>query len=111
MKTISPITSWANGQAVEAKVLNAYVVNDNLLTSASFYYALLEENQDGTLGATVAQGNLTMSGADYQSWEQNTFAWDWIASVLKLTITGDYIPPTPPEPTPDLTPIVTETIA
>ena len=94
MKTISPVTSWANGSAVEAKVLNAYVISDNLATSASFYYALLEENEDTSLGAMVAQGNLSMTGADYTAYETNQQAWDWIASTLKLTITGDYVPPT-----------------
>ena len=44
MKTISPVTSWVNGQVTEAKVLNAYVINDNLVSSATFYYLLLSEN-------------------------------------------------------------------
>ena len=92
MKTIQPVTSWANGQAVEAKVLNAYVINDNLVSSATFYYALLSENEDGTLGAGVAQGNLTMTGDAYTQYETNNYAWDWIASTLGLTITGDYVP-------------------
>jgi hypothetical protein len=41
----------------------------------------------------VAQGNLTMSGEDYQKWSVDQYAWDWIASELKLTITGDYVTP------------------
>jgi hypothetical protein len=98
MKTILPVTSWVNGQSVEAKVLNAYVINDNLISSATFYYVLFSENQDGTLGAGVAQGNLVMTGEAYSAYGTNPFAWDWVASTLKLTITGDYVPPTP---TPD----------
>jgi len=94
MKTIQPVTSWANGSAVEAKVLNAYVISDNLATQATFYYALLEENNDLTVGAMVAQGNLTMTGEPYNTWETNGQAWDYIATTLGLTITGDYIPPT-----------------
>ena len=102
MKTILPVTSWVNGQSVEAKVLNAYVINDNLISSATFYYALLSENQDETLGSGVAQGNLTMTGEAYSAYGTNPFAWDWIANQLNLTITGDYVPPTPtPTPTPD----------
>ena len=92
MKTIQPVTSWANGQAVQAKILNAYVINDNLNTAATFYYALLEENEDGSLGAGVAQGNLTMTGDAYTQYETNNYAWDWIATTLGLTITGDYVP-------------------
>jgi hypothetical protein len=72
----------------------------NLATSATFYYALLEENNDLTVGAMVAQGNLTMTGADYLAYETNNYAWDWIANQLNLTITGDYVPPTP-APSPD----------
>jgi hypothetical protein len=93
MKTISAVTSWANGQATEAKLLNAYVINDNLVSSATFYYALLSENEDGTIGAGVAQGNLTMTGEPYTAWQTNNQAWDYIAEQLNLTIIGDYVPP------------------
>ena len=96
MKLIQPVTSWANGQSVEAKILNAYSINDNLINSANFYYALLEENADGNVGPMVAQGNLTMTGEPYNTWETNGQAWDYIATTLGLTITGDYIPPTEP---------------
>jgi hypothetical protein len=96
MKTISAITSWANGQATEAKLLNAYVINDNLVSSATFYYALLSENEDGTIGEGVAQGNLTMTGEPYTTWQTNGQAWSYVATTLGLTITGDYVPPVPP---------------
>ena len=99
MKLIQPITSWANGQAIQAKILNAYSINDNLSTSATFYYALFAENEDGSQGEGVAQGNLTMTGDAYTQYETNQYAWDWIASTLGLTITGDYVPPVPPSPT------------
>lgn len=118
MKTIQPITSWSNGGEVEAKILNAYVTNDNLSTSASFYYALLEENINQEVGNVVTGGYLSISGEDYQQWDAdpsaNNWAYNWIANQLKLTITGEYVPPVPPEPTPDPvppTPIVEETIA
>lgn len=93
MKTISPVTSWSNGQSVQAKLLDAYVISDNLATAATFYYSLFQENSDETIGAMVAQGNLTMSGEAYLAYGTNTFAWDWIANQLNLTITGDYVPP------------------
>lgn len=84
MKTITPVNIWTNGQTKEATILNAYAVNVQLNNSATFYYALLDENKD-----QLAQGNLTMSGADYQAWDQDSFAWDWVASQLGITITGD----------------------
>lgn len=93
MKTIQPVSIWDNGQTIQAKVLNAYAVNVLLGTSATFYYALLAENVDTTLGTVLAQGNLTMSGEAYQQWTTDNVAWDWIAAQLNLTITGDYVPP------------------
>ena len=100
MKTIEPVSIWDNGQVKEAKILNAYAVNVTLGTSATFYYSLSAENEDQTIGSQVAQGNLSMTGEAYAQWEVDAYAWDWVAEQLNLTITGDYIPPVPPEPTP-----------
>ena len=36
MKTISAVQSWANGQVVEATILDAYAIQDNLTSSATF---------------------------------------------------------------------------
>lgn len=106
MKTIEPVSIWENGSVKEAKVLNAYAVNVTLGNSATFYYSLSAENDDQTLGAQVAQGNLTMTGDAYAQWENDNYAWDWVAEQLNLTITGDYIPPVPPQPEPPIeTPI------
>lgn len=98
MKAIEPVSIWDNGSVKEAKVLNAYAVNVTLGNSATFYYSLSAENDDQTLGAQVAQGNLTMTGEDYAKWQADAYAWDWVAEQLNLTITGDYIPPMPPQP-------------
>ena len=110
MKTIKPVQSWNNGQVVEATILNAYVISDNLTSDASFYYSLLTTELN-----KIAEGNLTMSGNDYIAYETNLYAWDWIANQLNLTITGEYVPPTPiVEPSPIVAepiieaPIVTE---
>lgn len=100
MKTIEPVSIWDNGSVKEAKVLNAYAVNVTLGNSATFYYSLSAENDDQTLGAQVAQGNLTMTGDAYAQWTVDAYAWDWVAQQLNLTITGDYIPPVPPQPEP-----------
>jgi hypothetical protein len=106
MKTIEPVSIWDNGQVLEAKVLNAYAVNVTLGTSATFYYQLFSENVDLSVGQQVAQGNLSMTGEAYAQWEVDAYAWDWVASELNLTITGDYVPPVPPtpEPTPEPNP-------
>jgi hypothetical protein len=88
MKTITPISIWDNGTVQEATVLNTYAINDNLSTSATFYYTLLSESMQ-----QLAQGNLTMSGDYYDAWENNDYAYDWVAGQLNLTIIGDYVPP------------------
>lgn len=89
MKQITPISIWDNGQNKQANILNAFAVNVTLDTSATFYYTISNEQEQ------LTQGNLTMSGIDYQEWNADVFAWDWIAAQLNLTITGDYVPPEP----------------
>ena len=108
MKTIEPVSIWDNGQVLDAKVLNTYAINVTLGTSAVFYYQLFAENVDLTLGVQVAQGNLTMTGDAYTQWEVDSYAWDWVAGQLNLTITGDYVPPVPPAPTPTPDPVTAE---
>jgi hypothetical protein len=88
MKTIEPISTWDNGQTKEATILNAYGTNLQLNNSANFWYGLLDDNQE-----VLASGNLTMSSQDYQEWNEDTFAWDWIAEQLNLTILGDCVKP------------------
>ena len=98
MKTIEPISIWDNGTNQEAIILNAYCINDNLSTSATFYYSLLSDSLQ-----QLAQGNLSMSGEDYIGWQTNDYAYDWVATQLNLTITGDYVPPVV-EPIAEVTP-------
>ncbi len=95
MKTIEAVSIWDNGQVLEATILNAYAVNVTLGTSATFFYTLFVKNEDGTQGTQVAQGNLNMTGEAYAQWEVDSYAWDWVAAQLNLTIIGDYVPPVP----------------
>ena len=81
MKTIQPVTVWIDGQNKQATILNAFAVNVTLNTSAKFVYQLIVEGE-----GVVATGNLTMEGEDYQGWDQDIFAWDWIANQLNLII-------------------------
>ena len=100
MKTIDAVSIWDNGTVQEAKILNTYAVNVTLGTSATFYYQLLSQTAEGNVGPQVAQGNLSMTGEAYAQWEVDSYAWDWVAEQLNLTITGDYVPPVPPQPEP-----------
>jgi hypothetical protein len=89
MKTIQPVVFPLN--LGTATILNAYCINDNLSTSASFYYTLLSDTQ-----VQLSQGNLVMIGDDYIAYETNQYAWDWIAKQIDVTITGEYVPPQTP---------------
>lgn len=104
MKTIEAVSIWDNGTVQQAAILNAYAVNVTLNTSATFYYSLMAETTEGAVGMQLAQGNLTMTGEAYADWAVDNYAWDWIAEQLNLVITGEYVPPVPPEPTPEPTP-------
>jgi len=90
MKQIEPVVFPLN--LGTATILNAYCINDNLSTSATFYYALLSETQ-----SQLQQGNLTMTGEEYDNWETNDYAYNWVATQLNVTIIGEYVPPTPTE--------------
>jgi hypothetical protein len=92
MKSIEPITIWKNGESQEANLLNAYITNDNLQSSCSFYYSLCASGE-GTeampllIGQTLAEGNITMDGDNYLAWDgDNNYAFTYIAEKLNLTL-------------------------
>lgn len=92
MKSIEPITIWKNGESQEANLLNAYIINDNLQSSCSFYYSLCASGE-GTeamplvIGQTLAEGNITMDGENYSAWDgDNDYAFTYIAEKLNLTL-------------------------
>jgi hypothetical protein len=85
MKTIEPVVFPLN--LGTASILNAYCINDNLSTNATFYYSLLTDAQN-----QLQQGNLTMTGEDYAGWATNDYAYNWVATQIDVTITGDYVP-------------------
>ena len=90
MKEIQSVQMWNNGQAVEATILNAYAVNVTLGTAATFWWGLLDDSK-----VVLTQGNLNMTGEDYTKWGANdSYAWEFIATSLNLTIIGDYVPTT-----------------
>lgn len=114
---IQPISSWQNGQEKQGTIFNLSIVNDNLSTSATFYYTIsseevshmetrvitpaTEDTEEVTIEVKVVdapseilvQGNLSISGADYQEWDAdpsaNAFAYNYAANKLNLVIIGD----------------------
>ena len=90
MKTIQPISIWNNGANESATILNLTCINDNLFDSAIFYFQLFSDSL-----IVLSNGNLTMNLPDYSTdWGSNDAAYNWAATQLGLTITGEYIPPT-----------------
>jgi hypothetical protein len=92
MRKIEPIQAWKNGEQLEANLLNAYIINDNLQSSCSFYYSLCASGE-GTeemplvIGQTLAEGNVTMDGDNYLSWDgTNIEAYFYISQKLNLTL-------------------------
>lgn len=95
MKQIEPISIWKNGESQEANLLNAYIINDNLQSSCSFYYQLCSSGE-GTealpivIGQTLAEGNVTLDGENYLAWDgSNDYAFSYIAEKLNLTLVNE----------------------
>lgn len=90
MKTIQSVNVWNNGQMKSATKFNMNSIFDDLETSATFYYELLAVKTDAEGNESteqVAQGNLSMTGQEYQNWDDsNDAAYVWGAAQLSLTI-------------------------
>ena len=95
MKQIQPISIWDKGTFQEATVLNTSAINVQLNQSANFWWGLYS-TLDGQIVNMLSSGNLTMSGDAYEQWQSDSYAWDWVAAQLNLTIIGDYVPPVVP---------------
>jgi len=92
MKQIQQVQVWKNGEEKQANAFNLILINDDLATSANFYYQLLASstNEEGNVSSEMlADGNCGMSGEDYQNWDDsNDGAYNYVAGKLNLTIVG-----------------------
>jgi hypothetical protein len=91
MKQIQPIQIWVNGSQQTGSWLSAYIINDNLLDSATFYWSILANGAEpDTAAAKLSEGNSTISGENYIIWGEatdiNLAAYQWIATELNLTL-------------------------
>lgn len=83
MKQIQPVVFPLNlGTAI---YLNLVGQSDNLVNNATFYYALLNFNQN-----RLTEGTLSMTGTDYANYssnaQSNDFAYNWAATQLGVTL-------------------------
>lgn len=87
MKQIQSVAIWVNGSVQTGNWINAYIINDNLKDSATFYWAIFTSETNGT---QLSQGNLTISEPDYDLWSDssdiNQAAYEWICDQLGLTL-------------------------
>jgi hypothetical protein len=87
MKQIQPIQIWVNGSVQTGNYINAYIINDNLQDSATFYWAIFSAE---TGGNKLSEGNLTIVEPDYSVWDStddiNLAAYQWICDQLGLTL-------------------------
>lgn len=85
MKEIQQVSIWYNGQIVQATIFNMKSIQDNLSTSATFYYQLYSTNN-----IQIADGNLLLENADYTTYstspDSNEYAYQWGATQLNLTL-------------------------
>jgi hypothetical protein len=93
MKAIQPVTLWVNGQQQTANQFNLRIVNDDLVSSATFYFELINQttdSEDQVINTTLANGNSSLQGAEYDSWgdsaDINNEAYSLIAAKLNITL-------------------------
>ena len=91
--SIQPVQIWTNGSANSGNYIDASIVNDNLSNYAQFYWVISSETTDAegnTTKTALAQGNTTISGADYDQWgtssDVNLAAYQYICTQLNLTL-------------------------
>ena len=63
MRTIQPISIWSNGINHQVSKFKLTSINDDLSTSATFYYQLFDDND-----VQIASGNVIIDGIDYNGW-------------------------------------------
>ena len=92
MKQIEPVNIWSNGQQNEANAFGLSVINDNLSSSATFFYQLfnltiLDEIENAT---SLSKGNLTIESQEYIDWNAtpdiNEAAYVWATEQLNLVL-------------------------
>jgi len=92
MRAIQPKIITVNGFQHEIDHFNLYIMRDNLMSAATFYYNLIETTQtpSGPRKVSVDQGDLLISGSEYTNWgstgDTNEEAYVWAANRLDLTL-------------------------
>jgi len=99
MAKIETFSVWKDGANYQADDLSVRIVSDDLATSATFYYSISQSpvesvDEEGRTavapGAMLAEGNVSISGEDYDAWGEsanvNLAAYEYVASKLGLIL-------------------------
>jgi len=93
MQHIQPVNLWIQGTTKTANIYDLSIVNDDLSSRASLYYRLGSETvtTEGEASTVWLQdGNLTITGQDYQDWDAdpsaNEWIYNWSAGQLNITL-------------------------
>lgn len=103
MAKIEKVSIWKDGKNYQVDDLGLVIVSDDLSSQATFYYKLsvasvmgLDEEGRSVVhspGTTIADGNVTISGEDYQNWglsgDANKEAFEFVASQLGLVLVNE----------------------
>lgn len=81
MAQIQTFNFWVNGKTVTASNIECHINYDNLIDQAVFYYSLKDE-----LLNKLTEGNVTISGQDYNNWSTNQEAYQYVCKQLGLTL-------------------------
>jgi hypothetical protein len=91
MREIQPIQIWKNGEVKTASILDAQIINDNLESNCTFYWQLKEADsvvdEQTISGQTLADGNVSLSGEDYDNWDgSNDYDFSYIATQINVVL-------------------------
>jgi len=91
MREIQQIQIWKNGEVKTASILDAQIISDNLQSNCTFYWMLKEADiviEEQTIsGAVLADGNVNLSGEDYDNWDgDNNYAFEYIAQQINVVL-------------------------
>lgn len=80
MRNIESISIWKDGELKTGIGLDVLIYKDNLQDYAIFGYQISAESTE-----IIANGELHISGQDYEDWTDNDYAWNYVATKLGLT--------------------------
>jgi hypothetical protein len=83
MKKIQPVQIWINGATQIATYFTLTISFDDLHSSCTFFYQLINEDTKVSIG----YGDLLMIGEDYLNWDGSTDkAYEYALTRLNLTL-------------------------